>query len=71
MLTKYIIDDFQQCYFCIESFDELFAATQQDFGPIYQRLTDAEAAHEVDAILPEDVVLSKGTQAHARGDEAL
>ena len=65
MLTKYRIDDFQQTYFCIHSFDELFEATQQDFGPIYQRLIDAEAAHEVDAILPTDTIYTRGTQSYA------
>ena len=65
MLTDYRIDDFQQTYFVIESFDQLFEATQQDFGPIYQRLIDAEKAHAVDAILPGDRVLHKGSQTYA------
>ena len=70
MLTDYRIDDFQQVYFCIDGFDELFRATQQDFGPIYQRLIDAEAAHPVDAVLPGDTVLHRGTQAYARSRAA-
>ena len=64
MLTKYKIDDFQQTYFVIDSFEQLFDATQQDFGPIYQRLIDAEAAHEVDAVLESDVVYTRGTQSY-------
>jgi phenylalanine-4-hydroxylase len=45
MRTKYAIDDFQQTYFVIESFEELLAAYYQDFGPFYERLaatTDIE-----------------------------
>jgi len=70
MLTKYIIDDFQQVYFCIENFEDLFAATQQDFGPIYQRLMDAEDAYDVETVLPGDIVHHLGTQAYARGKAA-
>ena len=67
MLTDYRIDDFQQTYFAIRNFEELFEATQQDFGPIYQRLIDAEKAHAVDAILSTDEVLTRGTQNYAEG----
>ena len=66
MLTDYRIDDFQQTYFAIRDFEELFEATQQDFGSIYQRLIDAEKAHAVDAILPTDEVLTRGTQEYAK-----
>ena len=38
MRTLYKIDNFQETYFVIDSFDQLFAATQQDFGPIYEGL---------------------------------
>jgi phenylalanine-4-hydroxylase len=38
MRTLYKIDDFQESYFLIDSFDQLFTATQQDFGPIYNSL---------------------------------
>ena len=38
MRTLYKIDDFQETYFVINSFEQLFAATQQDFGPIYEGL---------------------------------
>jgi phenylalanine-4-hydroxylase len=65
MLTNYRIDDFQQTYFVINSFEDLFEATQQDFGPIYQRLIDAEKAHAPEAILETDHVYHKGTQAYA------
>ena len=60
MRTKYIIDDFQQTYFVIDSFDKLLQECYQDFGALYDRLrtaTDIEA-HE---LLDGDDVLSKGT----------
>jgi len=63
MRTKYIIDDFQQTYFVITSFDKLLEECYQDFGPLYERLrtaTDIEA-HE---LLDGDDLLSKGTLAY-------
>ena len=38
MRSLYKIDDFQETYFVIDSFEQLFAATQQDFGPVYEGL---------------------------------
>jgi len=38
MRTQYRIDDFQRCYFVIDSFDQLFEATRPDFTPLYERL---------------------------------
>ncbi len=38
MRTEYRIDDFQECYFVIDSFDQLFEATRPDFTPYYQEL---------------------------------
>jgi phenylalanine-4-hydroxylase len=41
MLTDYLIDDFQQTYFVIESFEQLFrAAYGTDFAPIYHKYRD-------------------------------
>ena len=59
MRTKYIIDDFQQTYFVIESFEQLLRECGEDFGPLYDRLrglSDIEA-HE---LIPGDQVLTKG-----------
>lgn len=56
MRTRYRIDDFQQTYFVIASFDELFAATRPDFAPVYRRLAGLPEL-EPDALLPEDRVL--------------
>lgn len=38
MRSLYKIDDFQETYFVVDSFEQLFAATQQDFGPVYDGL---------------------------------
>ncbi len=60
MRTKYIIDDFQQTYFVIESFEKLLEDCYQDFGPVYDRLRGARdiEAHE----------LAEGDGVFARGD---
>jgi phenylalanine-4-hydroxylase len=64
MRTLYRIDDFQQAYFVIPSIEALKAVTLQDFAPIYERLKGAPAI-PVDTILPEDRVLTRGSQAYA------
>ena len=65
MRTEYRIDDFQQNYFVIPSFDELLRLTvETDFAPLYEelaRLPDVPVA----TVLPEDQVLTLGTQAYA------
>ncbi|KRA13037.1 phenylalanine 4-monooxygenase [Acidovorax sp. Root568] len=38
MRTRYKIDTYQQTYFVIDSFEQLFEMTAADFAPIYQRL---------------------------------
>ncbi|MEN2747381.1 phenylalanine 4-monooxygenase [Sphingomonas sp. T9W2] len=66
MRTDYRIDDFQQTYFVIPSFDELLRLTvETDFAPVYDSIRD-ERDIAVDEILPEDVVLTEGTQDYAR-----
>ncbi|KAF0211100.1 MAG: hypothetical protein FD172_2133 [Methylocystaceae bacterium] len=59
MRTNYIISDFQQTYFVIESFEKLLADGYQDFDPIYDRLRNASdfAAHE---LTPGDRIISRG-----------
>ncbi|MET0309838.1 MAG: phenylalanine 4-monooxygenase [Sphingomonas sp.] len=66
MRTKYRIDDYQQSYFVIDSFEDLLRQTlETDFGPLYTELRDAEDI-EIEAILPTDRVFTRGTQAYAR-----
>jgi phenylalanine-4-hydroxylase len=38
MRTRYRIDRFQQTYFVIDDFDQLFEATRPDFAPIYREV---------------------------------
>ena len=65
MRTPYRIDDYQQCYFVIDSFESLLDETiNTDFGPVYAELA-ATGDVAIDAILPEDDVLTRGTQAYA------
>ena len=49
MRTKYIIDDFQQTYFVIESFEKLLEDCYRDFRPVYDRLRNVRdiEAHEL------------------------
>jgi phenylalanine-4-hydroxylase len=65
MRTKYRIDDFQQCYFVIDSFEQLLHDTlETDFEPLYaelQTLPDIEMRN----VMPTDRVITRGTQAHA------
>jgi phenylalanine-4-hydroxylase len=63
MRTKYIIDDFQQTYFVIESFETLLADCYQDFGPLYGRLAAASDI-EPHELIAGDTVLSEGTLAY-------
>ncbi len=66
MRTDYRIDDYQQTYFVIRSFDDLLRTTvETDFAPIYADL-DAVPDYAVDTIADDDVVMTRGTQAYAR-----
>ncbi len=38
MRTAYRIDDYQDCYFVIDNFEQLFKATRPDFAPYYEAL---------------------------------
>ncbi|WP_404372157.1 phenylalanine 4-monooxygenase [Sphingomonas sp. MMS24-J45] len=65
MRTEYRIDDFQQNYFVIPSFDELLRLTvETDFAPLYAELAGLPDV-PVATVLPEDEVLTLGTQAYA------
>jgi len=67
MGTEYRIDDFQQNYFVIPSFDELLRVTvETDFAPLYEQLK-ARPDIPIAEILPEDTVMTRGTQDYARG----
>jgi phenylalanine-4-hydroxylase len=42
MATDFRIDAFQETYFVLESYDELFAAMAEDFAPLYRRFLAAD-----------------------------
>lgn len=66
MRTEYRIDDFQQNYFVIPSLDELLRVTvETDFAPLYARLEDIPDIAIAD-ILPDDEVITRGTQLYAK-----
>jgi phenylalanine-4-hydroxylase len=57
MRSRYRIDAFQETYFVIESFGQLFAATAPDFAPIYRELSLLPEL-AADAALPTDRLVS-------------
>lgn len=65
MRTEYRIDDYQQNYFVIDSYEQLLRTTvDTDFAPLYARLEtlpDIAIAEIVDG----DEVITRGTQAYA------
>ena len=63
MRTKYEIDDFQQTYFVIDSFEKLLDACYQDFGPVYGDLATASDIEPFE-LVDGDEVLTQGTQAY-------
>jgi phenylalanine-4-hydroxylase len=66
MRTEYRIDDYQQNYFVIPSFDELLRLTvETDFAPLYGRIA-GQSDVPIATILPEDRVITQGTQDYAR-----
>ena len=58
MRTDYRIDDYQDIYFVIESYDQLFAATAPDFTPYYETLKRS-ATIAPGRIVAEDTVVER------------
>ncbi len=69
MRTAYRIDDFQETYFVIDSFEQLFAATQPDFSPYYEQLQGTNDFHP-STVLSSDTVLQRGTTPPTEGRSA-
>ncbi|ANI79997.1 MULTISPECIES: phenylalanine 4-monooxygenase [Sphingobium] len=66
MRTHYRIDDYQQTYFVIDSFDDLLRQTvEMDFAPLYEEL-QRESDLGTAEIIPQDIIFNRGTQAYAR-----
>lgn len=63
MRTNYIIDDFQQTYFVIDSFEALLDACYQDFGSVYHDVK-GKTDFEPFQVVPGDEVLHRGTHAY-------
>lgn len=67
MRTRYRIDDFQQNYFVIPNLEHLLKVTvETDFAPLYRTLENLPDIAIAD-ILPNDRVITHGTQDYARG----
>lgn len=65
MRTDYRIDDFQQNYFVIDSLDQLLDTTvNTDFAPLYAQNAALPPIPIAD-FLPEDEVITRGTQEYA------
>jgi phenylalanine-4-hydroxylase len=66
MRTEYRIDDYQQSYFVIPSFDELLRVTiETDFAPVYAAL-EGMSDYGVADVAETDRVFTAGTQQYAR-----
>lgn len=62
--THYQIDDFQDNYFVIDSFEQLFEETHQDFTPIYEEVAKLPIIQPGELAEGDDVV-TKGTGEYA------
>ena len=60
MRTRYIIDDFQQTYFVIDSFRGLLDECYRDFGALYEQMATASDV-EPHALIEGDSVITRGT----------
>jgi len=69
MRTDYRIDDFQESYFVISSFDELFEATYQDFAPLYAKL-ETGPSYKPGDILSKDHLHTRGSHTYVGGSHA-
>ena len=67
MRTRVYINDFQPCYFAIDSFEDLFnQAVHTDFSPMYKKFKGLEGETTLEEFLPFEVypndnVIRKGT----------
>lgn len=66
MRTNSFIDDFQDDYFVIDSFKQLFDETYEDFTPIYQEM-QGQPLIPAGTLVEGDVVLHKGTGVYGIG----
>lgn len=60
MRTEYIISDFQQTYFVVDSFEQLLTDCYQDFADVYARVK-GQPDFEPGDVATTDAVLNRGT----------
>lgn len=70
MRTRYRIDDFQECYFVLDSLDDLLALARIDFAPVYERLNHGPSYQPGD-VLPTDTALHRGSGEYHRAHTAV
>jgi phenylalanine-4-hydroxylase len=63
--THYYIDDFQDTYFVIDNFEQMFEATKPDFTPIYNELAKLPVIAPKDLVTG-DTILTRGTYEYGR-----
>ena len=64
MQTEYRIDDYQETYFVIENFDQLFDATRPDFTPYYEELR-SKSTLDPSFVQSTDTIFHRGTGEYA------
>lgn len=64
MRTRYRIDDYQQTYFVLNSYDQLFRATSADFAPLYARIKTQPELAPTD-LAAGDRIFTAGSQGQA------
>jgi len=69
MQTRYRIDDFQETYFEISDFNDLFRATSQDFAPLYKHLESAPS-YAPGETLSSDTLIQMGDRAYSRPEHS-
>jgi len=62
LTTEFRIDAYQETYFVIDSFEQLFHETHKPFAPLYEKLKDRKP-HAPGAVLSDDRVIHRGTGA--------
>ena len=63
MRTRYRIDDFQETYFVLDTFDDLLRLARIDFAPTYEHVKGAPE-YEPGQVLATDRVITRGTGRH-------
>jgi phenylalanine-4-hydroxylase len=60
--TDYLIDSYQQTYFVVDSFEQLFRNSyERDFAPLYRAYRD-QPGIQPSTLLPTDEIVTRGTQ---------